>query len=93
MYDAIIDGHTSETNRAKKEADCEVHHEGHEVYLGVDDAMKYLIITAYYGCWLEEIKDDVLDFTQKTAKEILAHLLTQCMKLTNREKRAKLQGT
>ena len=46
--------------------------------------MKYLILAVYDACWLEEIKDDVLDFTHKTAKEMLADLLTQCMKLTNR---------
>ena len=28
-YDPIIDGRTSETNKAKKEADWEVHQEGH----------------------------------------------------------------
>ena len=55
--------------------------------------MKHLIFTAYNACWLEKIEDDVLDFTHKTAKAMLAHLLTQCMKLTNREKRAKLKET
>ena len=53
--------------------------------------MKHLIITAYDACWLKEIKDDVLNFTHKTAKEIMAHLLTQCMKLANPEERAKLK--
>ena len=38
-YDPIIDGRTSDTNKAKREADWEVHREGHEVYLGVEDAM------------------------------------------------------
>ena len=55
--------------------------------------MKQLIITAYDACCLEEIKDDVLNFIHKTAKEMLAHLLTQCMKLTNGEKRDKLKET
>ena len=55
--------------------------------------MKHLIIIAYDACWLEEIEDDVLNFTHNTAKEMLAHLLTQCMKLTNREKRTKLKET
>ena len=45
--------------------------------------MKHLIITAYDVCFLEEIEDEVLNFTDNTAKEMLAHLLTQCMKLTN----------
>ena len=52
-YDPIIDGRTSETNKAKREADWEVHQKGHEVYLGVEDAMKHLIVTAYDACWLE----------------------------------------
>ena len=67
-YKLIIDGRTSETNKAKREADWEVHQEGHEVYLVVEDAMNHLIITAYDACWLEEIEEDVLDFTHKTAK-------------------------
>ena len=46
--------------------------------------MNHLIITAYDACWLEEIEDDVLYFTHKTAKGMLAHLLTQCIKLINR---------
>ena len=55
--------------------------------------MKHLIITAYYTCWLKEIEDGVLNFTYKTAKEMLSHLLTQFMKLTNRENSAKLKET
>ena len=87
----IIDGCTSRNNKKIKEADWEVHREGHEVYLEVEDAMKHLILTAYNACWLEEIKDDVLDFTHKKAKDMLEHSLTQCMKLINREKRMKLK--
>ena len=59
-YEPLIDGRTSETNKAKREAGWEVH--------------------------LEEIEDDVLDFTQKIEKEIRAHLLTQCLKLTYRNR-------
>ena len=55
--------------------------------------MKHLIITAYNACWLEEIDEDVLNFNHKTAKEILVHLLIHCMKITNREKQAKLKET
>ena len=75
-YDPIIDGRTSETNKAKREAYWEVPREVHEVYLRVEDSMKQLVITAYNAYWLEEIEDDVLDFTHKTGKEMLAHLLT-----------------
>ena len=55
--------------------------------------MKHLIITAYDACWIAEIEDEVINFTHKTAKEILVHLLTPCMKLNKREKRAKLKET
>ena len=68
MYDPLIDKRTSNTKKAKREEDWEVHQEGHEVYLGVEDAMKHLTITAYDACWLEEIEEDVLDFTHKIAK-------------------------
>ena len=55
--------------------------------------MKHLILTAYDAFWLEEIEDDIHNFAHNTAKEMMAHLLTQCMKLTNCEKRAKLKET
>ena len=83
-YDPLIDGRTSKNNKAKRDADWEFHQEVHEVYLGVEDAIKHLIIAAYDAFYLEEIEDYVLDFTHKTAKEMLVHLLTQCTKLTNR---------
>ena len=55
--------------------------------------MKHLILTSYDTFWLDKIEEDVLNFTHKTAKEIMAHLLIQCMKITNREKRTKLKET
>ena len=53
VYDPIIYGRRSETKKAKKELDWEFHREGHEVYLGVEDAMKHLILTAYNVFWIE----------------------------------------
>ena len=50
--------------------------EEHEVYLGVEYAMKKLIINAYDLCWIEETKDEILDFTHKTAFDMLKHLLS-----------------
>ena len=49
-YDPIIDGRTSETNKAKREVDWEVHREGHKVYLRVEDAMKHPILAEYGAC-------------------------------------------
>ena len=57
----------------------------HEIYLGVEDAMKNLIVKAYKSCWLEEIKDNILEFTVVSTMEILDHLDTQCLKMTNRD--------
>ena len=49
--------------------------------------MKQLIVKAYAPCWPEEIEDNILEFTIKSAKEMLDHLVTQCLKVTNREKK------
>ena len=40
----------------------------HEVYLVINDMWKEKIFDAYNRSWLEEIDDDVLDFTHKTSK-------------------------
>ena len=68
-YDPLIDGRTSKTNKAKREAEYEIHREGHEFYLVVEYVMKQLIITAYDACWLEEIEDAILDFPTRQQKK------------------------
>ena len=45
--------------------------------------MKQLIVKAYAPCWIKEIEEDILEFTVKSAKEMLDHLVTQCLKVTN----------
>ena len=55
--------------------------------------MKQLIIKAYTPCWLGEIKDVILEFTVKSAKEMLDHLVTQYMRVTNREKKKLIRNT
>ena len=55
--------------------------------------MKKLILKAYAPCWLDEIEDDILEFTVKSAKEMLDHLVTQWLKLTNREKKKLIKNT
>ena len=68
---------------SKMEAAWEARRQDHDIYLGVEDAMKQLINKAYAPCWIEEIEDDILKFTVKSAKEMLDHLVTQCLKVTN----------
>ena len=55
--------------------------------------MKQLIVKAYAPCWLEENEDDILEFTVKSAKEMLEHLVTQCLKVTNQEKKKLINNT
>ena len=55
--------------------------------------MKLLIAKAYDRCWLEEIEDDILEFTIVSAMEMLAHIKTQCLKMTNRYKKEQIKNT
>ena len=75
------------------EAAWDTYQEEHKVYLGMEDAMEQLIIHAYDLCCLKEIEDNVLNFTNKSVFEMLKHLLSQCLNLTNRKKREKLKNT
>ena len=83
-YDPDIDGKTALVKVAKMEAAWETRRQYHEIYLGFKDAMKQLIVKSYAPCWLEEIEDDILEFTVNSAKEMLDHLVTQCLRVTNR---------
>ena len=65
----------------------------HEIFLGVKDAMKLLIAKAYDRCWLEETEDEILEFTIVSAMEMLAHIKTQCLKMTNRYKKEQIKNT
>ena len=75
-YDPSIDGKTASVKVAKLEATWETRCQDHEIYLSVKDAMKQLIVKAYAPCCLREIEDDILEFTVKSAKEMLDHLVT-----------------
>ena len=67
-YDPAIDGKTASVKSAKMEAAWETRRQDHKIYLSVKDEMKQLIVKAYTPCWLEEIEDDILEFTVKSAK-------------------------
>ena len=53
---------------------------------------KEKIFDAYNRSWLEEIDDDVLDFTHKTSKYMLNHIKKQFLSLTNTYKKDQLRG-
>ena len=92
-YDPSIDGKTASVKVAKMKAAWETGGQDNEIYLSVEDAMKQLIVKAYAPCWLKEIEDDILKFTVKSAKEMLDHLVTHCLRVTNREKKKLIKNT
>ena len=92
-YDPSINGKIASVKVAKLEAAWETRRQDHEIYLGVEDAMKQLIVKAYPPCWIEEIEDEILEFTVKSVKEMLDHLVTQCLKVTNQEKKNLTKNT
>ena len=65
----------------------------HEIYLGVEDAMKNLIVKAYKSCWLGKIENDILEFTMVSAMEMINHLDTECLKVTNSNKKKQIKNT
>ena len=67
-YDPSIDGKTASFKVAKLEATWETRCQDQEIYLSAKDAMKQLIVKAYTPCWIEEIENDILEFTVKSAK-------------------------
>ena len=91
-YDPLIDGKTELVKFAKLKAASEKRRQDHQIYLGVEDVIKQLIIKAYVPCWLEEIEDNILEFTVKSAKEMLDHLVTQSLKVTNQEKKTLIKN-
>ena len=93
VYDPSIDGKTASVKVTKLETAWETRRQDHEIYLGIKDAMKQLIVKAYAPCWLEEIEDNILEFTVKSAKNMLDHLVRQCLKVTNREKKELIKNT
>ena len=54
----------------------------HKVYLGIKDVWRGEILEAYNRSWLDEIKDEVIDFTHKLAKDMLDHIKKQRLSIT-----------
>ena len=92
-YDPSIDRVTPDKDIPKMEAAWTTQRKDHEIYLGVEDAMKNLIVKAYESCWLEEIENNILEFTVVSAIEMIDHLDSQCLKVTNRDKKKQIKNT
>ena len=52
---------------------------------------KEKIIEAYGRSWIKEIEKNVLDFTNKMAKEMIDHNKNECPSLTNTDKKDQLK--
>ena len=92
-YDPAINRNTPDKDIPKMEAAWTAKRRDHEIFLGVEDAMKILIAKAYDSCWLEEIECDMLEFTVVSAMEMLTHIESQCLKMTNRDKKMQIKNT
>ena len=93
QYDPTINCVTPDKDIPIMEGAWRTERKDHEIYLGVEDAMKNLVVKAYESCGLEEIEDDILDFTVVSAMEMLDHLNTQCLKVTNHDKKKQIKNT
>lgn len=92
-YDPAINRNTPDKDIPKIEAAWTAKRRDHEIFLGVEDAMKILIAKAFDSCWLEEIECDMLEFTVVSAMEMLTHIESQCLKMTNRDKKMQIKNT
>ena len=54
-YDPSTNGKTASVKFAKLETAWETRRQDHKIYLGVEDAVKQLIVKAYKPCWLKVI--------------------------------------
>ena len=71
----------------------ELQQDDHKVHFRIKDVWKEKNINAYNRCWLEEIKDKVIDITHKLVKEMMDCLKKLCIKFTNTEKKEQLKET
>ena len=92
-YDPIIKSSTADLTKAQKEELQQLKWDEHEVNITIKDVQKMKIIQAYKRLWLEQIEDDVINFTQNMEKQMLDHIKNKCLSLTNTEKKYQLKET
>ena len=90
-YDADIQGNMPDATRHKREANRAELIKFFEILDAYETHTKVALEAAYNAaCWTA-LRDDVLDFLHVTVTAMLEHLEGQCLVLTQREHRAKLQ--
>ena len=69
-----IKSSTADATKAQKDTSCQLKRYQQEVYLGIKEVREEKIIEACDTYWLENIKDDVIDFTHKMEKYMLDYI-------------------
>ena len=90
-YDSSILSTASDFVKRKKETQHREKIEQFDTFDGHEAYFKEAIEGAYDAVWLKTLCDDVLGFSHLTVGEMLDHLETQCLSLTDRAKAKKLR--
>ena len=77
----------------RKGAECNEINQGWEHFDAYETVFKEKIEEAYDAQYLEALRNDILEMSHLTVSKVLAHLVQQCLALTNVEKEAKLAET
>lgn len=84
-YNPEILPHMGDVQRKTMEAEWEKRKQHYQVYLGVQEVLRKLIVGAVDPQYLRELDNEYTGFTEHTARAIIEHLRTKC-KLTTTEK-------
>ena len=90
-YDASITGQMLDATRRKKEEERKDALMQFDTFEGYELAFKEKLELAYDAAYFATLRDDILGFTHLTVLDLLEHLESQCLALTNREKQSKLK--
>jgi len=86
-------GNVTDATRRKKESERNEVNREWERFDAYETVFKEKIEEAYDAQYLEALRDDILEMSHLTVREILHHLEQQCLTLTNVEKDTKMAET
>ena len=89
LYPTVA-ANASDNTRRKKEMEQKELVGEWDTFDGYEEAHKMELIDAYDPAYLASLKHDIFGFSQVTVSEMLDHLESKCLALTNREKATKL---
>lgn len=86
-YNPDIDNTTGDLERKTMEAEWERHKADYQRYLGVQEALRTLIVSAVSETYLRPLKNEYSGYTQYTARRLIDQIITK-VKLTEKQKAA-----